>query len=672
MATAVGLNFSITASIAKFQASIDQVQTKLAALEKSGKETAGGMKLLAGIEIGKLAVSGISSMIGMMTSATSTVIGMANEMRTAADAVGKLSSATGFAHEPLQVLSHMADLSGVGFENFSAAARIMGKNLGDAANGTGEAGKALQLLGLDVNSLLRLSPEQQFIRIAKAIDGVEDPAKRSAAAAKIFGESGIKLIPMFANIEQNAAATADEMLSLGMVLSKLQIQNVEAMNDSFTKVYKTAFSIGSQVLANFAPMLEDANNKLLEFVKNFQGVNGETGGQGLANFLTEAFFTGVELLAGWSEAFINGLTQVAAFLSDTVGTLLDATASAASWFADESTVSALQNAANAAHEFAESARGFSVDLSGPVKSAIEEFRSSSSDTRTALDDFKKGISESSAAIDKASSSSSLFEKELEMLGLSSSDASAKTKKAGESVEKLTDAAAGGWMPLTALGDSGSAATNAMALLRVKTAEQSSMAALSADTLERLAAEAARTAATLAPPPQMSSDLIGGAWQKFTENATFFANKVGEAMGEWDQIAQQKMQQYLNAGFDPKFLEQRMQFERQVVEQMLKQRADFEHKKLEERFAREEKMAERTQAARDRAMKRITDTEQAAADAFMDKARGFSDWYEDQLSANQNAMDMEQTLPELETQTGLLGGILDAANAFGENFAVAAF
>ena len=323
MATSVGLNMKMTASIAKFQSSMDKVEQKLKKIEHSGKQTASGMKLLAGIEVGKLLVGGLTKVAGLASSAASSIIGFASQAADAADKIGKLATMTGMAEEPLQVFTQLAAYGGVSSTQFGDALQKMSRGLGEAANGTGTAKRGLEQLGLSVDDLLKMSPSQQFTQIAAAIDKIEDPTKRSAVAADIFGRSGTKLIPMFEDIEANAAALSQEMLSLGQVLSADQVNNIEAMNDSFEKVRQTAFKIGSQVVANFAPALTAANDALMEMVKNFE-YEGATGGQGVAKLLTDGLFAGARSMAEALDAFLGGFDTTTGVMQTALAKLITA------------------------------------------------------------------------------------------------------------------------------------------------------------------------------------------------------------------------------------------------------------------------------------------------------------------------------------------------------------
>jgi len=368
MATAVGMNFKMTASIAKFQASMDKVESKLKNIERSGKQTANGMSLLAKIEVGKLLVGGLTKVFNVLSSGVSSVTQFASQAAAAADAIGKLSSMTGMAEEPLQVFTQLATYGGVSSTQFGDALQKMSRGMGEAANGTGTAKRAIESMGLSVNDLLKMSPSQQFMALGTAIQGIEDPAKRSAAAADIFGRSGTKLIPMFEDLEGNARATAKEMLELGQILSRDQVNNIEAMNDSFEKVKKTAFSIGSQVVANFAPALTEANNALMEMVKSFE-YEGATGGQGVAKLLTDGLFAGARAVAEALDSFLGNFDNVVNTLIQALAKLLAALEIAAAPFVGGDSAARLGAFASQLERVTVNSNGFEVSLVSLVDGA---------------------------------------------------------------------------------------------------------------------------------------------------------------------------------------------------------------------------------------------------------------------------------------------------------------
>lgn len=48
-------------------------------------------------------------------------------------------------------------------------------------------------MGLSVDELQRMNPEQQFNAVAKALEKVSDPTIRAGLAMQVFGKSGLQL-----------------------------------------------------------------------------------------------------------------------------------------------------------------------------------------------------------------------------------------------------------------------------------------------------------------------------------------------------------------------------------------------------------------------------------------------------------------------------------------------
>ncbi|MBL6910627.1 MAG: hypothetical protein ISR34_09415 [Pirellulales bacterium] len=310
MANSIGLNMKMTASISQFQKQMSAVGDKLQSIEKHSKSTAKGMQLLAAIEVGKLAVKGLSSLAGMFRSAASSAKVFFDSNRQAIDALGKMSDSTGIGAESLQVLGRIAEEQGVPLTALSGGFGRMNKRLAEANQGFGEALKPLQSMGFNISALAALKPEQQFLAITKAIAKLPTHGQKAAMAFKIFSDQGLQLFPMFDGLEEKVAATSKEMNDLGQILSTKQVDAVESMNDAMHRVQETATKLGQQVLSSFAPMIEKANTALLQFVKNFK-FDGEIGGVAIAKFLVQGFKQGVVLLAKWADSFYVGLKTFA-------------------------------------------------------------------------------------------------------------------------------------------------------------------------------------------------------------------------------------------------------------------------------------------------------------------------------------------------------------------------
>jgi len=134
------------------------------------------------------------------------------------------------------------------------------------------------------------------------------------------------------------------------------------------------------------------------------------------------------------------------------------------------------------------------------------------------------------------------------------------------------------------------------------------------------------------------------------------------------------------GVDPVWLEQRRQAERTAYEKNLKDFYDAKAKRDEEiekrirdredaRTAREEKLyADAYARAEER--KRLQEQAKKDYEAITKFSQSLSDWWNGENGSDGPELpEAEETLPELQTQTQMLDGILSAARDFGSNFTV---
>jgi len=199
----------------------------------------------------------------------------------------------------LQGFQVAAGLSGV--QNLEGAVQRLTISIGEAAQGSKTAQDALARLGLSFEELSVMAPEDQFRAVSAAISKLPSQAEKAAAAAKLFGRSGVELLPLFASNLEEVEARAQR---LGIILSGEQTGAIEEMNDALSLVYQTFEGIISQVTANLAPIVTAISEEFLSFVEAFQGFGGE-GGSGIADALTSGLLDFAEYMASILDAAIE-------------------------------------------------------------------------------------------------------------------------------------------------------------------------------------------------------------------------------------------------------------------------------------------------------------------------------------------------------------------------------
>jgi hypothetical protein len=111
----------------------------------------------------------------------------ASSLLDTADGLAKMSDKTGISAEGLQDLQAAAIAGGNTIDDVAKAVNKM--QVGLAGEDKGVV-KALGAVGLSLDTLRGMKPEDQFTTIATAIQKVEDPADRAKLRVELFGKAG--------------------------------------------------------------------------------------------------------------------------------------------------------------------------------------------------------------------------------------------------------------------------------------------------------------------------------------------------------------------------------------------------------------------------------------------------------------------------------------------------
>ena len=211
-------------------------------------------------------------------------IEMGDEMRNLA---GRTGASIPFLYDLQKLLKD----SGISSMSGAVALQNMQRAL-TGVNADGEpTNDMLARLKLSVDDLMKMTPEQQFMTIGKAISNLSTSAEQTAASFAIFGRAGASLKGVFK--EAGFAELGTKQSETGVALAKNA--------DNFSKISAKLRDSGSFFRGFFVEMAGAVAPSILELFKLFEG------GDILAGFgakLGEQIKFGVEVLIG---AFKSGM-----------------------------------------------------------------------------------------------------------------------------------------------------------------------------------------------------------------------------------------------------------------------------------------------------------------------------------------------------------------------------
>lgn len=190
------------------------------------------------------------------------------------DATSKLSASLGIQLENFQALSLVANEAGVDQEKLGMFITRSQKALIEASRGTETYGRSFRALGLDIGELIKLSPDQQFLKIAEALEKVENPTQRTAMALEIFGRGGATAINMLDGLSEKLEEARAFNDKFNITLSNIDAAKVEEANDTFGRLGMAVSGLGNTLAVYFSPIVTEISNQLLN-----AGIDGETFGR---------------------------------------------------------------------------------------------------------------------------------------------------------------------------------------------------------------------------------------------------------------------------------------------------------------------------------------------------------------------------------------------------------
>ena len=177
------------------------------------------------------ALKGLAPAIGAVV-----IIAKLKSVANHMDLVGKSARRLGVATEELSALAHAAQLSGVEFGSLAKGIQTMQRTTTFANEGLVTYARSFERAGIVMKDLEGLNTEEQFIKIASAVAGMDDSAKRTTTALEIFGRAGGGIITMAENGSEALAAMTQEARDLGVAFDAKAAKSAENLNDTFTRM----------------------------------------------------------------------------------------------------------------------------------------------------------------------------------------------------------------------------------------------------------------------------------------------------------------------------------------------------------------------------------------------------------------------------------------------------
>lgn len=250
---------SVDEQSASFGTTLQDVADKLGIQLPAGAQEAvnglGGVNVAAGA-----AVFGLAALVTAIVKVEKALIDVTKESAKFADDILTMSMTTGQSAEQLQEFSYAAELIDVSVDTLQASLTKLTNNMQNAMNGTGDAKKAFEQLGIavtDSEGNMRTANDV-FYETIDALGKVGNATERDALSMDIFGRSAQDLNPLIIQGSDTLREYADEAHNVGYVLDNEALSALGAVDDGFQRLQTTQDAVKNNMAAEFAPYLTSA------------------------------------------------------------------------------------------------------------------------------------------------------------------------------------------------------------------------------------------------------------------------------------------------------------------------------------------------------------------------------------------------------------------------------
>jgi hypothetical protein len=231
----------VTEALAKYKALGEKAPADLKALEKATRQNTtilGSMKEQLS-KIGPALLAAFS--VGAVVAAT-------KKMLDFADTMTNLSAKTGISTTGLQKLDLAFSKSGVSIDTVTQATTQLGARLvGDKG-----AVKLIGQLGLNIEALRRMKPEEQFLTVADAVGNIQNKGEQLFASKTLFGRGGIEIL---AGLTGNLKETTDEFERMGLIIDEETLKAADDFGDQLGVMGKQLIGVTAQIVGPLLPAL---------------------------------------------------------------------------------------------------------------------------------------------------------------------------------------------------------------------------------------------------------------------------------------------------------------------------------------------------------------------------------------------------------------------------------
>jgi hypothetical protein len=229
----------------------------------------------------------------------------------AADDMSHLSQKTGIAVEELSGLTAIARMSGTDVEGFQKSLRRLAMTLSDAAAGQVLARDTMKSIGVEVRNAQgrTISLTEALIAISGRFAQLKDGTEKAAAAMRVFGRTGMDMIPFLNEGPEALRGMLDDLKRLGIIMSTEDATAAREFKDQIELLQMAGEAQIRNIVMGLLPALMNLATAFTELIGGMDGARqlGEELGWTIKALAT--FFLAVGTDIEWVGAKLMTFTE---------------------------------------------------------------------------------------------------------------------------------------------------------------------------------------------------------------------------------------------------------------------------------------------------------------------------------------------------------------------------
>ena len=243
----------------------EEANDSLAKTDEKAQKTGASFK-----DIAKKAVGVGTAVVGAGVAAGTALTKMAINSSDATDEIDKMSQKLGMSRQAYQEWDYVLGQAGVDINSMETGMKTLTNQIGKAQNGSEDAAKNFEMLGISMEDIATMSREEIFAKTIEGFQNLEDSTERAALANAMFGKSGQNLTPLFNETSESTQGLITAAHELGLVMSDEAITAGVSLHDTIDSLQKSFSALITNLGASLMPLVEEFAQFLLELMPTIQ------------------------------------------------------------------------------------------------------------------------------------------------------------------------------------------------------------------------------------------------------------------------------------------------------------------------------------------------------------------------------------------------------------------